>query len=246
MFVQRGIVCLVGAIVLSIPLYALSGCSPVSPVEERAPEISSVPTRDAETSPQQPPSAPPEAVVTEESPAEVLSRGVAAWNAWREGKTVGELRITGATLVSATLDAVDLSSVTIDASNFSGAHLAGANFSGAHLTDCNFSDSRAKGGNFTGAIAERLDFSNADLVGVKLNGAQLTEVSFAGADLSETDISEAILAGVDLSNSTLHGISGWQAVKSVQGLNIYRVAMAPSGFKEWAVSHGGQRAAPPE
>jgi uncharacterized protein YjbI with pentapeptide repeats len=113
---------------------------------------------------------------------QVLERGVAAWNAWRQQHPAIEPDLTGVDLQDR-----DLGGVFFAATRLAGARLAGANLHQARLT--------------------RADLTHADLSGCNLHRAILSGATGAGAQFVDTHLAEAALNGTVLDGANLDGCS---------------------------------------
>ena len=96
----------------------------------------------------------------------LLSKGVDAWNEWREANPA----------VTPDLAKAD----------FRGAHLNKANFSGADLWSADFSE----------ASCRQATFQGADLMEVDFRGADLSGAIFVDADLKESYLFDANARGI--------------------------------------------------
>jgi uncharacterized protein YjbI with pentapeptide repeats len=119
---------------------------------------------------------------------EILRRGVAAWNEWRDDES--DVR-------------PDLSGAHIRILELSGVDLSGADMHGAVLAGVDLSDADLRGADLSGA-----DLMEADLAGADLGGTDLTGANLLGADLSRADLAGAILDGAILYRADLEGTEG--------------------------------------
>jgi hypothetical protein len=129
--------------------------------------------------------------------------------------------------------------VGVDAS---GAFLQGVRLKNANLSRADFHAADLRDAVLLHAHLERSDlesanFRGADLGGTWLGNANLSEADMVGADLSGAHLEGVDLEGADLRNANLKGVS-WNNLKSVKGANLYGVQDAPSGFVNWAMTHG--------
>ena len=141
---------------------------------------------------------------------EMLKRGVAAWNGWRdehrrEHIDLIEADLTRADLLDADLYGTDLVRARLSGANLTGANLRradldGANLSGAKLTDANLSDANLSVANLHSAILTGADLSIANLTDANVSGANLS-----GAKLMRAKLSDAHLGDADLRGANLHG-----------------------------------------
>jgi uncharacterized protein YjbI with pentapeptide repeats len=114
---------------------------------------------------------------------DLLKRGVAEWNQWRD--TNPYIRPD---LSNADLRAVRLSGAYLDHVDFRTARL-----NGAHLSHTDLRAARLSRANLRGA-----DLMNANLRGAVLAEANLTEAFLRAADLSGASLSGTVLGGIDL------------------------------------------------
>lgn len=141
----------------------------------------------------------------------ILGRGVAAWNAWREGNPEIHPNLRKAEL--------------------SGTDLSGVNFSGADLSAADLSKA-----NLTGANLFRADLTQATLFLSNLSGADLTWANFRVARLTEADLSRANLTGTDLTEARLRGARFDGAIFSSTTIAATELCLA-KGLEE--IRHGG-------
>lgn len=162
------------------------------------------------------------------TPGEIIAQGASAWNAWREANPGVRPDLSGVVL-----DGVDLSGANLEGIVLSGAQLSRANLAHAILRDTNLS-----GANLNQANLGESDLSAANLAGARLTEANLHGARLTGANLSRADVQGASLADADLANANIDALSQWSTVTSYAGANIYRVVLAPAGFKEFALEQG--------
>jgi uncharacterized protein YjbI with pentapeptide repeats len=113
---------------------------------------------------------------------------------------LGEVDLSGAHIVKASLIGADLSHADLSHADLSHAHLGGADLSHADL----------RGADLSHADLSQADLSRASLFHAHLSGADLSiailrHAILSGADLSGTDLSVADLSGADLSGANLSG-----------------------------------------
>jgi pentapeptide repeat protein len=106
---------------------------------------------------------------------------------------------------------------------FAEADLRDADFQRASLPDADLHSANLRGANLR----------DCNLVGARLDDADLVGADFAGADLSDVALDRA-----DLRDANLDHLKNWQAIKSLEKLNILGVRNAPAGFIEWARKKG--------
>lgn len=125
---------------------------------------------------------------------DILKKGVAAWNKWREENPEIRPDLSGAGLVGADLGSANLCEAFLERAVLGIADLVEANLNGAFLTEANFD-----GADLSGADLYVTQLYGADLSGAKLNLAKLNGAKLRGANLTEADLLETIFADVDLS-----------------------------------------------
>lgn len=165
------------------------------------------------------------------TPQQILAQGADAWNQWRAEHPDAKPDLSGISLEKAALSAVHLEQLRLV-----GAHLRDADLSGAFLQGADLSGADLSGANLARADLTGTNLEGARMTGAKLNGAQLVDAKLARADIGGAD-----LASADLSGATIDAVVRWEAVASFQDANIYRVILAPSGFKDFALAHGAKK-----
>jgi uncharacterized protein YjbI with pentapeptide repeats len=149
-----------------------------------------------------------------------LTKGVAAWNAWRKENPVrpdlNEANLFKANLVGADLSGADLSEANLSEANLSEANLFQANLSGANL-------SKAK---LTRISGLQVNFSGAKLPGAMLDEAFLIQANLADADLSRTNLFRANLGDANLQDANL----AWSSLMSARlsGADLRRTTLRPA------------------
>jgi hypothetical protein len=121
---------------------------------------------------------------------EILKKGVAVWNAWRNENPSG---------IRPNLRLATLSRVNLREANLGGADLSRANLRGADLSRANLRGADLSRANLRGA------YLNADLIGANLGGADLSGAYLRGADLRGADLRGSILVGAIFSEANLSG-----------------------------------------
>ncbi len=136
------------------------------------------------------------------SQIEILSRGVQAWNQWREHNPSEFVELS-----QADLQGRDLAQI-----NLAGAHLSGARLNGAVLTQADLHSSdltraNLSGADLTGADFRRALLTSAAMFRVELTAARLDHATLSGAFLIMARLEMANLQGADLSGSSLMNVS---------------------------------------
>lgn len=131
--------------------------------------------------------------------------------------------LIGVNVSGAYLQGLRLMEAEARRANFSEADLRDADFEKAHLSDANLYYANLRGANLR----------HCDLA-----GSQMDDVDLVGADLSWADLNAVTLDRADLRNANLDHIRNWQAIKSMDKVNILEARNAPAGFTEWARKKG--------
>ncbi|HXX16088.1 MAG TPA: pentapeptide repeat-containing protein [Candidatus Eremiobacteraceae bacterium] len=140
------------------------------------------------------------------------------------------------------LQELNADGVSLIGVNLSNAFLMGVCLPKAHLARSNFDSADARSANLSGANLADASLRSANFRFARFQGASLTssildEADLTGADLHNADLSGASLENADLRNANLEGLK-WRGLQNVKGANIQGVRNAPSGFVDWALSHG--------
>jgi uncharacterized protein YjbI with pentapeptide repeats len=146
---------------------------------------------------------------------EIITRGVVAWNQWREQDpdikpNLGGINLFQAKLVNANLHQTDLKKTDLREADLTGANLAKADLRNANLRAAKIICADLKGANMSGAhlIAADLsksDLRGADLRGIRLDGADLFEARLQATNLSNANLPQANLLGANLVRANLRG-----------------------------------------
>lgn len=158
-------------------------------------------------------------------PLNILHRGVAEWNIWREKQFKFAPDLRGVDLSDRYLSRIDLRNANLSGANLSNtylnrANLSGANLSNANLRNVNLSHSYLNGANISKADLSRSKLEDAKLVHSKLIYANLTEAKLDDADFSHTNLTNANLnstqaLGTNFTSATFTGacIENWRIDK---------------------------------
>ena len=141
---------------------------------------------------------------------QVLKKGVAAWNAWRDENPnihpdLSEAYLSEANLVGANLGGADLYRVNLIEANLSLANLIGGNLSGANLTGASLTRASLREANLGGANLYRANLRGAGLSEANLTRANLREAGLSEANLTRASLCEANLGGANLRGANLRG-----------------------------------------
>ena len=143
--------------------------------------------------------------------AEILGRGVTAWNAWRKENPSAIPDLSGASLAwhedwlngadlreahlqNSVLRFAALATADLEAADMSGADLMHAQLEQANLRSTNLSNARLDHAHLAGAI-----LSNARLDGARLRFTTLSTADLQAADMSDADLMYARLDQANLS-----------------------------------------------
>jgi len=184
---------------------------------------------------------------------DMLKRGVATWNQWRQahpkvslnlreaslrgfdlsganlcgadlsGANLCETNLRRADLHKARLHQVDLRWTNLHAANLRDARLHEANLSGAHLREADLSGAHLRAANLSGANLGGANLSMADLRGACLREAHLSNALLLVARLREACLDEA-----DLREANLRGARLRKA--SLRGANFHEANLRWTSF----------------
>jgi uncharacterized protein YjbI with pentapeptide repeats len=133
----------------------------------------------------------------------ILSKGVEAWNRWRDANPdviphLGQAQLKQADLAGADLRGAYLYGAFLVQANLTQANLAGAGLRGAYLSDANLQEA-----NLAGAHLDEAYLPLARLRRANLAGAHFSRANLKMAVLDEANLHEAYLAGADLEGAHL-------------------------------------------
>jgi uncharacterized protein YjbI with pentapeptide repeats len=151
---------------------------------------------------------------------EILKKGVAAWNDWRQQNPdiEADLIISDANLNVANPNVATLNVATLNVGNLTGANLTRAKLARADLTgayvkeanlmmanlvEANLTSAYLRGANLTRAKLARADLREADLTNANLTQANLTKANLTWADLTKANLTKATLTNAILNRATL-------------------------------------------
>ena len=174
-----------------------------------------------------------------EHQAQILAKGVPAWNQWRNEnpRVIPDLRdvsfrTSSPNMLGIDLAGADFREVDLEGADFYRAWLVGADFSGAKLGNAIFGEATLGGAKFVDAQAcetnfmkahlPEADFTGVTLTGAKFYGAFLERADFRGcslvglwferADLNNAFLTKADLSGANLRGANLHGADLREAI----------------------------------
>ena len=142
---------------------------------------------------------------------EILKKGVATWNAWRESTDIipdlsnASLRgsdMKKVNLYAARLYEADFTGADMEGANLSNAQLNSANFTGVNFCDATLSSANMEDTKLQDAILIRSNLSLSNLLSSNLNFADLSGASLLLAHLTWTLLDDAKLNGALLNAAT--------------------------------------------
>ncbi len=117
----------------------------------------------------------------------ILSRGVVAWNRWRQDNPDTVPDLSGANIKTKKLDGINFRGADLGCAMLPGAKLKGANLEGASLVGTDLMEADLRGAWFSRANLERANLMGADLKNADLQGANLEGAILYRADLEGTE-----------------------------------------------------------
>lgn len=148
---------------------------------------------------------------------DLLKRGAAEWNEWREKNpylrpVLSDADLRGARLSGFHLYRVDLSGARLSGASLRAADLRAADLRAADLYRVDLSGASLRGADLRRANLSRTDLRGVDLRGADLGGADLMEATLTAASLNQADLSNASLSGTVLGGIDLREVSGLETV----------------------------------
>lgn len=125
---------------------------------------------------------------------EILNRGVASWNGWREEHPDAKID----------LESSDLSGMDLDGVNFNYAVLSGANLSSTSMKHTQMIHATLNGANLTNAELAHANLTHASLIGANLAFSNLEDAVMPYAHLRKANFSAANLSGVCAEDAHFH------------------------------------------
>ncbi|MBT5714507.1 pentapeptide repeat-containing protein, partial [Candidatus Poribacteria bacterium] len=108
---------------------------------------------------------------------DVIQRGPAVWNEWRDARTEERPDLLGAKLRGVDLREARLAGADMVGADMRGSHLSRADLRGAHLADADMRGAKLRDANLEGAT----------LTGAQLRGADMRGCKAADADVTAAD-----------------------------------------------------------
>ncbi len=144
---------------------------------------------------------------------DLLRRGAAEWNQWRNEHPKVHTDLTGAELTGTELTGAELTEANLSRAKLSGANLIrsnlfGAKLRGANLTETNLGGATLRGATLTKAELTEADLRQADLSEADLSWAHLIWANLSGANLSRVNLSGAVFFSTTLAESDLRSVKG--------------------------------------
>lgn len=167
---------------------------------------------------------------------EILSKGVAVWNRWRNQDIDIKPNLSGANLFQANLANVnlrqtdmrktDLRQAGLNEANLYKADLRNANLRGASIISSNLRGANLSGAHLICADLSRSDLEGADLMGARLDGSDLYDANLEKANLSNANLPRIHLLSANLKNANLRGCNLLSAVLVIANLAGADLSMA--------------------
>lgn len=154
---------------------------------------------------------------------EILKRGAAEWNRWREANPVVWPDLLGAAFPREKLDGVNLENTNLLQANLEGASLAGANLRNANLREADLRRANLKGADFYEANLSKAKLQEADLERANLRHANLLRV-----EVDRTNLAFATFGYTAFDHRIIEGCLGLDAVyhaeHSIVDVQIFHAA----------------------
>ncbi len=167
---------------------------------------------------------------------EILSKGVPAWNLWREQDADIKPNLSGTNLFQADLAHANLRQTDLRKTDLRQAKLNGADFFKADLRNANLRgaiaiSSNLRGANLSGAHMittdlSRTDLRGADMRGTRLDGSDLYEANLKESNLSAANLTKTHLLSANLNKANLRGSNLENAVLVVANLDKADLSLA--------------------
>lgn len=138
-----------------------------------------------------------------EAQLEILKRGTAIWNAWRESHPDEKIALDGADLSGVDLEGVNLADACLDGANLSSTCLRNALLVRASLQNTNLSDAELAHANLAHAHLFKANLTFADLEGALLPFANMREANFSAANLAGIRAEDADFRYANLSYASV-------------------------------------------
>lgn len=167
---------------------------------------------------------------------DILSKGVSAWNQWREQDNVIIPNLSGANLFQADLTQAnlrqtdlrktDLRKAKLNDTDFFKADLRNANLRGASAVSSNLRGANLSGAHLITTNLSRTDLQGADMRGIRLDGADLYDANLKETNLSAANLSRSRLLCANLRRANLRGSNLEDALLVVANLGKADLSLA--------------------
>ena len=136
---------------------------------------------------------------------DVIQRGPAVWNEWRDARTEERPDLLGAKLRGVDLREARLAGADMVGADMRGSHLSRADLRGAHLADADMRGAKLRDANLEGATLTGAQLRGADMRGCKAADADVTAADLRGADLREADFTRVEVMDAVFTDAKLRG-----------------------------------------
>jgi uncharacterized protein YjbI with pentapeptide repeats len=167
---------------------------------------------------------------------EILSHGVAAWNAWREQEpeikpNLGGINLFKAKLANANLRQTDLRKTDLREADLAEAilvkaDLRSANLRAARIISADLKSASMSGAHLISANLSQAELQGADMRSVRLDGSDLYEARMIAANLSSANLLQSNLQGANLMGANLRGSNLAGAVLTIANLSEADLSLA--------------------
>ena len=145
----------------------------------------------------------------------ILSKGVIAWNQWREqdsdiipnlsGTNLCQANLAHANLRQTDLRKADLREAELHDADLFKADLRAANFKAANMVASNMRGANLKGAHMIFADMGKTDLQQADMRGTRLDDSTLNEANLEATNLSDAYLPGAHLLSANLKHASMRG-----------------------------------------
>ena len=167
---------------------------------------------------------------------EILSHGVAAWNAWREQEpeikpNLGGVNLFKAKLANANLRQTDLRKTDLREADLAEAilvkaDLRSANLRAARIICADLKSASMSGAHLISANLSQADLHGADMRSVRLDSSDLYEARMIAANLSNANLLQSNLQGANLMGANLRSSNLAGAVLTIANLSEADLSLA--------------------
>ncbi|NEP01915.1 MAG: pentapeptide repeat-containing protein [Symploca sp. SIO2E9] len=160
----------------------------------------------------------------------LVSRGIYAWNWWRDKNRQVQPDFKGAHLSRANLSKADLSMADLSMADLSKAELNEVNLIWADLSQANLSQA-----DLSQAQINEVNLSGANLSGANLSGANLSGANLSGANLSDANLGSANLSGANLTETNL--TEAYLGKTQAENTNFSKAILTGACLVKWQINH---------